>query len=113
MKEIKAILQSGAVGRVIHALHELPHFPGVTLSDVLGQGRGRGAGGTFIPDMESLFFHQRKLLSVIASDETAEEIVKIIRDHARTGNPGDGIIVVTEVSQTIRIRTGECQDDAL
>jgi len=31
MKQIKAILQPHVLSRVIHALHELPHFPGVTV----------------------------------------------------------------------------------
>ena len=56
MKEIKAILQPHVLSRVIHALHELPHFPGLTVLDALGQGRGRGQGGTFVLTDESLFF---------------------------------------------------------
>lgn len=45
MKEIKAIIQPHMLTRVMDALHALPHFPGVTVSDCQGQGRGRGAGG--------------------------------------------------------------------
>ena len=40
MKEIKAIIKSQMLGRVVKALHELPHFPGLTFYDVHGQGRG-------------------------------------------------------------------------
>lgn len=40
MKEIKATLQPHAVSRVVRALHGLPHFPGLTLADAIGQGRG-------------------------------------------------------------------------
>ena len=40
MKEIKAILQPHIVTRVVRALHALPHFPGLTLSDA----RARDAG---------------------------------------------------------------------
>ncbi len=113
MKEIKAILQPHAVSRVVRGLHELPHFPGFTLSDVLGQGRGRGQSGAFVINEESLFLQPRKMLTIFASDEAASGIVEAIRSHARTGNPGDGIIVVTEIIETIRIRTGEAQNDAL
>ena len=47
MKEIKAIIQPHMVSKVVRALHELPHFPGLTLFDARGQGRGRAAGGAF------------------------------------------------------------------
>jgi nitrogen regulatory protein P-II 1 len=49
MKEITAIIQPHTLSRVMHALHALPHFPGLTLLDAHGQGRGRGAGGAFQP----------------------------------------------------------------
>lgn len=42
-----AIIQSFMVGKAIEALHALPHFPGVALADVRGQGGGRGVGGKF------------------------------------------------------------------
>ncbi len=113
MKEIKAILQLHAVSRVARALHELPHFPGFTLTDVLGQGRGRGQSGAFVINEESLFFQPRKMLTIFARDEAVAGIVEIIRSEAQTGNRGDGLIVVTEVAETIRIRSGEAQDDAL
>jgi len=113
MKEIKAILQPHAVSRVVRALHELPHFPGFTLTDALGQGRGRGQSGAFVINEESLFFQPRKLLSIFASDEAAPGIVEAIRAQAHTGNSGDGLIAVTEVAETIRIRTGEARNDAL
>src|SRR5215207_3743100 len=107
MKEIRAIIQPHMLRRVIEALHELPHFPGCTVSDTFGQGRGRGAGGEFISDMEDLFFHKKKLLTVFAASEAAEHITKVIQTAAHTGNPGDGLIVVSDVDRVIRIRSGE------
>ncbi len=32
---------------------------------------------------------------------------------AKTGQVGDGKIFVTELTQIVRIRTGECNEDAL
>lgn len=43
MKEIKTILQPQIVTKVVRAVHTLPHFPGLALSDARGQGCGRGA----------------------------------------------------------------------
>lgn len=113
MKEIKAIIQPHMVGRVVHALHELPHFPGLTLIDAHGQGRGRGAGGSFVLSQDNLFFHPKKMIEIAASDEVVESIIETIRKAAHTGMKGDGIIVVTEISQTVRIGSGEAQSEAL
>lgn len=113
MKQIKAILQPHVLTRVIHALHELPHFPGLTVLDAVGQGRGRGKGGTFELTDETLFFHQTKVLEVVASDSVTPQIVEIIKKTAHTGTHGDGIIVVTDIESTVRIRTGETSSEAL
>jgi nitrogen regulatory protein P-II 1 len=113
MKEITAIIKPQVLGRVVKALHELPHFPGLTLSDVHGQGRGLGAGGSFVLTEENLFFHPEKKVEIIASDDIADSIVAIIRQSARTGTNGDGIITVKEITRTLRIRRGEAQNEAL
>jgi len=113
MKQIKAIVRPHVFSRVVHALHELPHFPGLTVIDALGQGRGRGEGGEFILTEESLFFHRNKLIEMVAPDDLAEQIVGLIQKNAHTGAHGDGVIMVTEISQCLRIRTGEQAGAAL
>jgi len=40
-------------------------------------------------------------------------VIDTIIHIAQTGKVGDGKIFVTDLSQTIRIRTGETGDDAL
>ena len=107
MKEIKAFIKPHVLGRVVTALHALPHFPGITIIDVAGQGRGRGAGGAFRMTEEEIFFHERKRLEVVCNDDLASPIVEAIRSAAHTGHPGDGLIVITEISGAVRIRTGE------
>lgn len=113
MKEIKAILQSHALDRVMDALHLLPHFPGVTVSDCQGQGRGRGKDGRFMADKETIFFTKRCKLEIFCADAICAEIVRVIQKAAHTGNPGDGVIIVADLSQVVRIRTGEEQDEAV
>ena len=113
MKEIKAILQPHIVTKVVHTLHALPHFPGLTLSDAHGQGRGRGAGGSFKLTEDEIDYHRKVILEVVCNDELAPGIAEAIRQAAHTGNQGDGIILVHELSEVIRIRTGERQEQAL
>lgn len=113
MKEIKAILQLHMVTKVVRVLHALPHFPGLTLSDARGQGRGRGAGGSFKLTEDDIDYHRKVILEVVCNDELAQSIVETIRQAARTGNKGDGIILVSELREVIRIRSGEKQEQAV
>lgn len=113
MKQIKAILHPNALPRVIRALHELPRFPGLTVFDAVGQGRGHGAGGTFVLTEENLFFHHKKVVEIIAEDDLAHRIVATIREAAHTGNKGDGLVVVTDILETLRIGSGATQNDAV
>lgn len=113
MKQIKAIIRPHVFSRVVHALHELPHFPGLTVIDVVGQGRGRGKGGEFVLTEESLFFHRNKQIEMVAPDELAEQVIELIQKTAQTGAHGDGVITITDVSQCFRIRTGEAKEQAL
>ena len=42
-----------------------------------------------------------------------DAVIEAITNSARTGKIGDGKIFVTEITQVIRIRTGEMGKDAL
>ena len=113
MKEIKAIIQPHMLDKVVTALHELPHFPGLTVLDVIGQGRGRGAHHKYQATLESVFNSKRKLIEIICDDEIAESMAGVIRQHAHTGRPGDGIITITDIAEVIRIRSGKRGEQAV
>jgi nitrogen regulatory protein P-II 1 len=113
MKEIKAIIQPHMLHKVMDALHAVPHFPGVTISDCQGQGRGRGKGGHFEPSNETIFLAKKTKLEILCADALCDELVEIIGINAHTGNPGDGIIVVVDLSRAVRVRTGQEQDEAV
>lgn len=112
MKEIKAIIQPHMLDKVMTALHSLPHFPGVTVSDCHGQGRGRGPGGHYQPGPRDVFFAKQVKLEIFCDDAICDDLVETIRRHAHTGNPGDGIIMVADLPRVVRIRTGEEQQNA-
>lgn len=104
MKRIEAFLPVHRLTPVIHQLHELPCFPGLTVLNAHGQGHGRGEGGHYAYDEESLPYHERKLLIVVCEDADAEAIARLIANAAHTGNRGDGIVVISEVAVLLRIR---------
>ena len=113
MKEIKAIIQNHMLARVMAALHELPHFPGATISDCQGQGRGEGIGGHFEPTESSIYFTKKTKLEIFCPDAACDALVEVLRTAAHTGNPGDGVIMVVDLQRVVRIRTGEEQDSAV
>jgi len=113
VKEIKTTIRPHMLDNVMQTLHELPHFPGLTIFPCRGQGRGRGAGGAFLLTEADIDSHEKIRIEIICSDDAVETLIQAIAVSARTGNPGDGIITVAEVIKTIRIRTGETGDQAL
>ncbi|GMW01647.1 MAG: hypothetical protein AMXMBFR84_27840 [Candidatus Hydrogenedentota bacterium] len=113
MKEIRAIVRTDAVHRILSALHDCEHFPGVTLSPCEGQSRGRGPGGKYVATEDSLDFRAMRLLMVFCADSTCDQIVAVIQKAAHTGNAADGLIVVTDAERIVRIRSGEEQIDAV
>lgn len=104
MKRIEAYLSPHRLTAVIHQLHALPRFPGLTVLDAHGQGHGRGAGGHYAYDEGSMRYLDRRLLVVLCEDADAQSIAQLIAATAHTGNKGDGIVVVTDVSEVLRIR---------
>jgi nitrogen regulatory protein P-II 1 len=52
-------------------------------------------------------------IEIVASDDKVKAIIDIIVDKARTGRIGDGKIFVSQVTEVLRIRTGETGDEAV
>ena len=55
----------------------------------------------------------KPLLVTVISDDKKDAVVEAIVSAARTGEIGDGKIFVSEVSDTIRVRTGESGSSAI
>ena len=113
MKEIKAIIQPFMLSKVIDALKEIPHMPGVTASEIKGFGRGRAEGiENSVTEWGVLFVPKVKLETVV-TDDMADQVVETIQKNAHTGNIGDGKIFVYEVQKVVKIRTGESGKKAI
>ena len=104
MKEIRAYIQPFMLSKVTRALQRIAGFPGLSVMEIQGFGRGkvRVPGDKIIRE-----FVPKVRLEVVVKDELVEEVVRTIEKAAHTGNPGDGVIFVLTVEQAVRIRTGE------
>jgi nitrogen regulatory protein PII len=112
MKLITAIIKPFRLDDVRNALSEVG-VNGMTVTEVKGFGRQRGhtelyRGAEYVVD-----FLPKSKVEVAVSDELVERAIEAITAAARTGKVGDGKIFVTELHQSLRIRTGETGDNAL
>ena len=112
MKLVTAVIKPFKLDEVREALSALGG-QGQTVKEVKGFGRqnrpteiSRGAEYmvSFLPKLN---------LEVAITDNLVDQVVEAITKTAQTGKIGDGKIFVLDVSQAVRIRTGETGDDAL
>ncbi len=113
MKEIKAIVQPFMVEHVLDALAKLPGLPGLTVSQVIGWGKTRAVDAEDRIHETGHTFARKTKLEVVVVDEMAETIVDAIVDAAHTGKTGDGKVFVTDIAETVKIRTGDKDNDAV
>ena len=109
MKEIKAIIKPDMLYRVMHELRKHAELPGVTICEVSGFGRERDSDTVTDPKGTlGGFGYQRMIkLEIIVPENLAESVRDLIATHARTGQPGDGLIFTIPVESGVRIRSGK------
>ena len=112
MKLITAIIKPFRLDDVRNALSEVG-VNGMTVTEVKGFGRQRGhtelyRGAEYVVD-----FLPKSKVEVAVADDLVERVIEAITAAARTGKIGDGKIFVTDLHQSLRIRTGETGDNAL
>lgn len=112
MKKIEAIIRPERLELLKDALMEA-RVNGVTISQVAGCGTQHG-WTEHIRGSEVLMNTRSKVeVKIVVPDSRLEEIIGIIVKVAQTGEVGDGKIFVTDVSDCVRIRTGERGEKAL
>ena len=112
MKLITAIIKPYKLDDVREALFEVG-IQGLTVTEVKGFGRQKGhtelyRGAEYVVD----FLPKVKIETAVSSENVQSAIEAIIK-AANTGKIGDGKIFVSNIEQTIRIRTGETGPEAL
>jgi nitrogen regulatory protein P-II 1 len=106
MKKIEAVIKPFKLDEVKEALQELG-IQGMTVLEAKGFGRQKGQtelyrGAEYVVD----FLPKIKVEVVVADDQLAAA-VEAIAGAAKTGRIGDGKIFISEISEVVRIRTGE------
>ncbi len=112
MKLVVAIIKPFKLDGVREALTELG-VQGLTVSEVKGFGRQKGQTEIYRGAEYAVNFLPKVKVEVAVDDGMADRVVESIQSSASTGKIGDGKIFVLDVSQAVRIRTGETGADAL
>ncbi|MQP67952.1 P-II family nitrogen regulator [Niveispirillum sp. SYP-B3756] len=112
MKLVMAIIKPFKLDEVREALTALG-IQGLTVSEVKGFGRQKGQTEIYRGAEYSVSFLPKVKVEVAVTDELVDSVVEAIQKAANTGRIGDGKIFVLDVVQTVRIRTGEQNADAL
>ena len=97
---------------VKEALHEIG-LQGMTVIEAKGFGRQRGhtelyRGAEYVVD-----FLPKLKIELVLADTEVDKAIEAISKAAQTGKIGDGKIFISDISDAVRIRTGEHGDQAL
>lgn len=112
MKKIEAIIRLSRFERVRDALAEID-IRFFTMTEVKGFGLQKGEHLTYRGSSYDADYIPRLQLEIVCPDEQVEGIVATLIAAAQTGKVGDGKILVVDVEQITRIRTGETGTEAL
>ncbi len=112
MKKIEAIIRHYKLEDVKNALNAAG-VVGMTVGEVRGFGRQRGHKEHYRGAEYTVDFLPKLKIELVVADEDLTKAISAITDSARTGKVGDGKLFVSNISEVIRIRTGETGADAI
>jgi nitrogen regulatory protein P-II 2 len=112
MKLVTAIIKPFKLDDVREALSEI-NVTGITATEVKGFGRQKGHTELYRGAEYVIDFLPKIKLEIAINDDLLESVIDAISKAANTGKIGDGKIFVSDLSEAIRIRTGESGAEAL
>ena len=113
MKEIKALIHPTKLSPVLEALHRIPDMPGVTVSTVEGYGRSQEPAKQNSVNGSCYTSVEMSKIETVVPNSLEKTVVDTIVNASKTGRVGDGKIFVYNVSNVIKIRTGEKGETAI
>ena len=112
MKKIEAIIKPFKLDDVKDRVYAAG-AKGMTVSEVKGFGRTGGKREVYRGSAYVVDFVPKVRIQCFVDDELVNPVIDAIIAAARTGEIGDGKIMVSNLEEVIRIRTGERGKDAL
>lgn len=112
MKKIEAIVRHFKLEDVKNALSERG-VAGMTITEVRGFGRQKGHTETYRGTEYAVDFVPKVKIEIAVADDRTQSVIDTIIKASQTGQIGDGKIFVSDLVETIRIRTCETGNGAL
>jgi nitrogen regulatory protein P-II 1 len=112
VKKIEAVIRHFKLEEVKNAL-SAKGVQGMTITEVRGFGRQKGHTETYRGAEYAVDFLPKVKLEVVADEKAAPGVIDTIVSAARTGQVGDGKIFVSDLTDVVRIRTGETSAAAI
>ena len=112
MKKIEAVIRHFKLDDIKTSLTEVG-VEGMTITEVKGYGRQKGHTEMYRGNEYAIDFVPKVKIEVVVPADRANEVVEKIIDKAQTGQMGDGKIFITDLSDVVRIRTGERGNEAV
>jgi nitrogen regulatory protein P-II 1 len=112
MKKIEAIVRHFKLEDVKNALTE-KGVHGMTVTEVRGFGRQKGHTEMYRGTEYAVDFVPKVKIEVVCAESNLQTVIDTVLSAAQTGQIGDGKIFVSELQDSIRIRTGETGEEAL
>ncbi len=118
MKEITAIIRMNKVQKTKDALL-ICGYPSFTVRVVMGRGKQKGLCYEFDPPLSGvevdsevgskncIRFIPKRMFTIVVDDKAAKNVIEKIIAINQTGHAGDGKIFVSNITESMRIRTGE------
>ena len=106
MKKIEAIVRHFKLEDVKEALTK-NGVSGMTVTEVRGFGRQKGQKETYRGAEYKIDFVPKLKVEIIIDKPAQDKVLDAIIKAAQTGQIGDGKIFCSEISNVVRIRTGE------
>ena len=112
MKKLDLVIRPHKLEEVRDALTAIG-IQGMTVTEVKGFGRQKGKTETYRGSEYTVTFLPKCRVEVLVADAQFEQVMKVASDAARTGKIGDGKIMVSDLANVMRIRTGETGEAAI
>jgi nitrogen regulatory protein P-II 2 len=112
MKYIIAVIQPDRLDDVLEKLTQKEiHL--VTVTAVMGRGRQKGVATVYRSHKEAGSLLKKVKLEIAVNDAFVKPAIEAITSGARTGEVGDGKIFILDLTECVRIRTGETDGIAI
>ena len=112
MKKIEAIIRLSRFDKIRDAL-ALIGINFFTLQDVKGFGLQKGEKMVYRFSVYYSDYIARLQIDILTTDDMVDAVVDAIISSGKTGDVGDGKIIVYDVQEVVRIRTGEKGSEAV